>query len=64
MKLPKYYIIVYLLFLLSKARQAKKEHKEMKLSQPIFGSFIQNTNEKISEIFVLASKERSNQKLY
>jgi hypothetical protein len=25
-KLPKYYIIVYLLFLLSKARQAKMKH--------------------------------------
>ena len=33
-KLPKYYIIVYLLFLLSMERQAKTEHMEMKISQP------------------------------
>ena len=39
-KLPKYYIIVDLLFLLSKARQAKTEHMEMKILQPIFGILV------------------------
>ena len=50
MKLPKYYIIVYLLFLLSKARQAKKEHKEMKLSQPIFGSLVALIKNEVAKI--------------
>ena len=50
MNLPTCYIIVYLLFLLSKARQAKKEHKEMKLSQPIFGSLVALIKNEVAKI--------------
>ena len=49
-KLPKYYIIVYLLFLLSKARQAKTEHMEMKILQPIFGFLVGLTKNKLTKI--------------
>ena len=49
-KLPKYYIIVYLLFLLSKARQTKTEHKEMKISQPIFGILVVLTKNELTKI--------------
>ena len=34
MKLPKYYVIVCLLFLLSKARQAKRKFKVKKITKP------------------------------
>ena len=49
-KLPKYYIIVYLLFLLSKARQAKTVHMEMKISQPIFGILVVLTKNELTKI--------------
>ena len=49
-KLPKYYIIVYLLVLLSKARQAKMGHMEMKISQPIFGILVVLTKNELTEI--------------
>ena len=49
-KLPKYYIIVYLLFLMSKARQAKTELMEMKISQPIFGILVVLTKNEITKI--------------
>ena len=50
MKLPKYYEIVYLLFLRSKARQAKMEHMEMKISQPIFGILVDLTKNEVTKI--------------
>ena len=49
-KLPKYYVIVYLLFLLSKARQAKTEHMEMKILQPIFGILVVLTQNEFTKI--------------
>ena len=50
MKLPKHYVIVYLLFLLSKARQAKTEHMEMKILQPIFGILVVLTKNELTKI--------------
>ena len=49
-KLPKYYGIVYLLFLLSKARQAKTEHMEMKILQLIFGISVILTKNELTKI--------------
>ena len=51
-KVPKYYIIVYLLSLLSKARhrQAKRRHMEMKISQPIFGILVVLTKNELTKI--------------
>ena len=43
-KLPKYPIIVYL----RKARQAKMEHIEMKILQPIFGIFVALTKNELT----------------
>ena len=37
-------------FLLSKARQAKTEHMEMKISQPIFGILIVLTKNELTKI--------------
>ena len=48
--LPKYYVLVYLLFLLSKERKAKTEHMEMKISQPIFGILVALTKNEVTKI--------------
>ena len=40
----------YLLFLLSKASQAKTEHMEMKILQPIFGILVVLTKNEITKI--------------
>ena len=48
--LPKCYVIVYLIFLLSKARQAKRKHIEMKISQPIFGILVALTKNEVTKI--------------
>ena len=44
------YIIVYLLFLLSKTRQAKTEHMEMKILQLTFGILVVLTKNKLTKI--------------
>jgi len=49
-KVPKHYVIVYLHFLLSKARQAKTERMEMKISQPIFGILVALTKNEVTKI--------------
>ena len=49
-KLPKYYIIVLFTILLSKARQAKMELMEMKISQPIFGILVVLTKNELTKI--------------
>jgi hypothetical protein len=49
-KLPKYYVIVYLLFLLSNARQTKMEHMEMEILQPIFGILVVLTKNEVTKI--------------
>ena len=41
-------------FLLSKARQAKTEHMEMKISQPIFGILVALTNKEATKICIEA----------
>ena len=38
------------IFLLSKARQAKTEHMEMKISQPIFGILVVLTKNELTKI--------------
>ena len=50
MKLPKYYVISLFIFLLSKERQAKTEHMEMKISQPIFGILVALTKNEVTKI--------------
>ena len=49
-KLLKDYIIIYLFFLLSKTRQAKTEHMEMKILQPIFGILVALTKNEVMEM--------------
>jgi hypothetical protein len=51
-KLPKYYVIVYLLFLLTKARWAKTKPMEMKISQPIFGILVVLTKNELMKIYI------------
>jgi hypothetical protein len=43
-------MIVYLLSLLSKARQAKTDHMDMKISQPIFGILVVLTKNELMKI--------------